>query len=74
MIKWCRHTKNILFYNTVHEIPIQIWESLNCTNHIYFHPDYLISLEKKHPEIHFFYLVLVDDHQKSNCLCKPSSH
>ncbi len=63
MIKWCRHTKNILFYNTVHEIPIQIWESLNCTNHIYFHPDYLISIEKNHPEIHFFYLVLVDDHQ-----------
>ena len=46
------------------EIPQEIWEQLNCSENIYFHPNFLISLEKSNPEIHFSYIVLLDDDQK----------
>lgn len=63
MIKSCSHTKNVLFYNSVNDIPTTTWKALACTNHIYFHPDYLLSVEENHSNIDFLYLVLVDDAQ-----------
>ena len=56
--------KNAFFYNAIEEIPQPTWDALDCTNHIYFHPDYFISLEKNNPQIQFLYLVLKDDSQK----------
>lgn len=54
--------KNIatLFFSSVTEIPATIWTDLQCTNNAYFHPDYLLSLEKNNPQISFSYLVLLD--------------
>jgi len=56
----CSNTNTALFFSSIDEIPTQIWDELNCTKNIYFHPDYLKSLEKNHPEITFSYIVLVD--------------
>ncbi|MCG1035294.1 GNAT family N-acetyltransferase [Polaribacter sp. DS7-9] len=56
----CSNTNTALFFSSIDEIPTQIWAELNCTKNIYFHPDYLKSLEKNHSEITFSYIVLVD--------------
>ncbi|WP_245893541.1 peptidogalycan biosysnthesis protein [Polaribacter butkevichii] len=57
----CTNTNTAQFYATLDEIPSKIWKTLGCTNNSYFHPNFLKSLEKNHPEITFSYIVLVDD-------------
>ena len=57
----CKNTNNALYFSSVDEIPTHIWEDLGCTKNIYFHPDFLKSLEKNHPKIIFSYIVLVDE-------------
>ncbi len=57
---FCSNTNNALFFSSVDEISAEIWQSLNCSTHIYFHPDFLKSIEKNHPEINFSYIILVD--------------
>jgi len=57
----CKNTNNALYFSSVDEIPTQIWEDLGCTKNIYFHPNFLKSLEKNHPKIIFSYIVLVDE-------------
>jgi predicted N-acyltransferase len=56
----CTNTNTALFFSTIDEIPAQIWENLGCTKNNYFHPNFLKSIEKNHPEIIFSYIVLVD--------------
>ena len=56
----CTNTNTALFFSSIDEISSQIWEDLACTENIYFHPDFLKSIEKNHPEISFSYVVLVD--------------
>ncbi|MGJ8743928.1 peptidogalycan biosysnthesis protein [Polaribacter sp.] len=56
----CANTNTALFFSTIDEIPSQIWEKLGCTKNIYFHPNFLKSIENNHPEIIFTYMVLVD--------------
>ena len=53
------------FYASVNEIPQAIWGELQCTTNVYFHPDYLISLEKKNPQIVFSYLVLLNEKKQA---------
>lgn len=60
----CSNTNTALFFSSIDEIPSQIWEDLGCTKNSYFHPDFLKSLEKNHPEISFSYIVLVDKKNK----------
>ncbi|MGB0879800.1 MAG: peptidogalycan biosysnthesis protein [Polaribacter sp.] len=60
----CTNTNNAIFFSSVDEIPQEIWKELNCSKNIYFHPDFLISLEKSNPELHFSYIVLLDDDKK----------
>jgi predicted N-acyltransferase len=57
----CKNTNNALYFSSVDEIPTHIWEDLGCTKNIYFHPNFLKSLEKNHPKIIFSYIVLVDE-------------
>ncbi|WP_252191117.1 GNAT family N-acetyltransferase [Polaribacter sp. Q13] len=57
----CTNTNTAQFFSSIDEIPSQIWEKLGCTINIYFHPDFLKSIEKNHPEITFSYIVLVDN-------------
>ncbi|RCS26219.1 GNAT family N-acetyltransferase [Polaribacter sp. WD7] len=56
----CPNTNNALFFNSVTSVPEHIWESLHCKSNLYFHKDFLIAIEKNHPEITFSYLVLLD--------------
>ncbi|MCI2228574.1 GNAT family N-acetyltransferase [Polaribacter sp. MSW13] len=57
---YCTNTNTALFFSSIDEIPSQIWEDLGCKQNIYFHPNFLKSLEKNHPKIIFSYIVLVD--------------
>ncbi len=58
-----KNTPASLFYSSVDEIPSETWRELACGEHIYFHPNFLKSIEKNHPEIQFSYIILVDDHK-----------
>ena len=58
-----KNTPASLFYSSVDEIPSETWRELACGEHIYFHPNFLNSIEKNHPEIQFSYIILVDDHK-----------
>lgn len=60
----CSNTNTALFFSSIDEISSKIWEELACTENIYFHPDFLKSIEKNHPEITFSYIVLVDELNK----------
>ena len=53
-----------LFFSSVAEIPASIWDELECSKNVYFHPNYLISLEKNNPQITFSYLVLLNKEKK----------
>lgn len=50
-----------LHYNRINEIPKEVWKTLDCRENIYFHPDFLIALEKNNPHLTFFYVVLTDE-------------
>lgn len=54
-------TNNARFFFSIEEISEEIWQFLNCENNIYFHRDFLESIEKNHPEIRFLYIVLLDE-------------
>jgi predicted N-acyltransferase len=64
MLPCCKNTQNFLFYSSVSEISETVWKQLDCTQHVYFHPNYLTSLEKNNPHIHFLYIVLIDEFEK----------
>jgi hypothetical protein len=60
----CKHTKTELYFSSVKEVPNEIWMKLSCSNNLYFHPDYLYSLEKNNPQITFTYIILLDEHKE----------
>jgi len=53
-----KNNNSAIFYSSVNEITQEVWTELQCSASVYFHPDYLISLEKNNPQITFSYLVL----------------
>lgn len=63
-----RQFQNISFYNSIAEIPQQVWLDLNCSSNIYFHPDYLKSLEENNSQLTFFYAIVKDEQQKAIAL------
>lgn len=67
-MKFCKNTNNALFFSSISEISDEIWQALNCENNIYFHRDFLKSIEKNHPDILFLYIVLVDNNKKPTAL------
>ncbi|WP_299838271.1 GNAT family N-acetyltransferase [uncultured Tenacibaculum sp.] len=60
----CKKIQNANYYPTVEDIPEHIWKELNCTNDLYFNPNYLSAISKYHEDIDFWYVVLFDDHYK----------
>ena len=54
-------SKSVLYYDSIKEIPKKIWEDLNCSNTIYFQPNYLIALEENNQHFAFFYVFLKDN-------------
>ena len=56
-----RQFKNISYYNRIEDIPKEVWAELNCSEHLYFHSDYLQSIEENNSHLSFFYTVLKND-------------
>ena len=63
-MNFCSNTNNALFFSSVDEISDEIWKFLACENNIYFHRNFLKSIEKNHPKITFSYIVLVDKNKQ----------
>ena len=63
-MNFCTKTENALFFSSIDEISVETWQALNCDNNLYFSRNFLISIEKNHPEINFSYIILVDKNQK----------
>ncbi|CAI8385534.1 MAG: Uncharacterised protein [Polaribacter sejongensis] len=60
----CYSNTNIaLFFSSIDEIPTQFWETLQCEHNVYFHRDFLKSIEKNHSEMVFSYIILVDKNE-----------
>ncbi|WP_298766869.1 peptidogalycan biosysnthesis protein [uncultured Polaribacter sp.] len=62
---FCKHTNTSLFYNSIDEIPANIWEELQCETNVYFSRLFLKSIEKNHPKIDFCYLILLNKEHKA---------
>lgn len=53
-------TKNLI-YSSVEEISNEIWNKFNFSNNIYLSKEFLKSLETNHPNILFYYIILLDN-------------
>ena len=60
-----RQFKHRSYFNSIKDIPKEIWEELNCTTNSYFHPDYLESVEESNQHLTFFYVVIHDESGKA---------
>lgn len=58
------NSNTALFFSSIDEISNEIWTQLECENNLYFHRDFLKSIEINHSEINFYYIVLVDNSNK----------
>lgn len=63
----CTPTSNALFFNILEDISKEIWEDLSIDNN-YLQLPYLHSLQKNHPNISFYYIVLKNKQQKAIAL------
>lgn len=63
-MKLCKNTNTELYFSSVKDITKEIWKELNCSKNLYFHPDYLFSLEKNNPHIAFTYIVLLNEKEQ----------
>lgn len=53
-----------LFFSSIDEISVDVWSGLDCEKNLYFNRNFLKSIEKNHPKITFFYIVLIDKNKK----------
>jgi len=63
-LKLCKNTSTELFFSSVADISDAIWSELGCADNLYFHPNYLLALEKNNPQIAFSYIILTDAQQQ----------
>ena len=54
-------TLNSEIFKTVDSIPKSYWESLNCTNNIYYSPEFLKAFELANRDIEFNYIFILKD-------------
>ena len=52
---------NSEIFKTVDSIPKSYWESLNCTNNIYYSPEFLKAFEIANTDIEFNYIFILKD-------------
>ena len=50
-------------FNTVDSIPKLYWDSLNCTNNIYYSPEFLKAFEIANTDIEFNYIFILKDEE-----------
>lgn len=60
-----KNAPQVSYYAKVDDIPKQVFNELDCCNHLYFSPGYLSALELNHENIQFSYMVLLDQHSKA---------
>lgn len=60
-----RQFKHRSYYNSIKDIPKDIWKELNCAANSYFHPDYLESVEESNQHLTFFYVVIHNERGKA---------
>jgi predicted N-acyltransferase len=60
-LNFSSNSNTALFFSSIDEISNEIWTQLECENNLYFHRDFLKSIEINHSEINFYYIVLVDN-------------
>ncbi|MCT4700006.1 GNAT family N-acetyltransferase [Tenacibaculum haliotis] len=56
-----KHALNVKYFYAVNEISNDVWQQLNCTENLYYHPKYLEALQQNNPKIQFGYIVLFDE-------------
>lgn len=56
-----KKSSNVCYFSSVDDIPEEVWQELQCSHNLYFHPNYLAALEKGNPQIQFAYIVLFDE-------------
>ncbi len=54
---------NVVTYNSVNHISSQQWDGLECTNNVYFSPEFLKSFEVANPRIDFKYIIVEDNNK-----------
>jgi len=63
-LNFSSNSNTALFFSSIDEISNEIWTQLECENNLYFHRDFLKSIEINHSEINFYYIILVDNSNK----------
>jgi len=64
-LKFFNNIDNVRYFSSASEISEKVWKELNCNKSLYFHKDYLISIEENNPEIKFAYLILLDSKKRA---------
>lgn len=52
---------NVVTYNSINDISLKQWKDLQCSNNVYFSPEFLKSFEISNPKINFKYIVVKND-------------
>ncbi len=58
-------SNNAVFFKKIDKIPAKIWDELDCSDNLYFSPEYLSAIEKNNPQLLFSYIVIKNDQQKA---------
>ncbi len=64
-MKFFNNIDNVRYFSSASEISEKVWKELKCNKSLYFHKDYLISIEENNPEIKFAYLILLDSKKRA---------
>jgi len=54
---------NVVTYNAINDISLKQWKELQCTNNVYFSPEFLKSFEVSNPKIDFKYIIVENNNQ-----------
>lgn len=64
----CKNTNTERYFSTIKNISSKFLDELSCSESLYFHPDYLYSLEKNNPQITFTYIILTNENERAIAL------
>ncbi|MFD2566670.1 GNAT family N-acetyltransferase [Pseudotenacibaculum haliotis] len=57
--------QNVHYFDRISKIPEEVWKDLDCSENLYFSPDYLTALENNNSQLDFFYVVIKNEQQKA---------
>ncbi|CAM1334511.1 GNAT family N-acetyltransferase [Tenacibaculum aestuariivivum] len=68
ILSYKKTTLNVQYFNSIAEISNDIWRELNCSDNLYFSPEYLEALQLNNPAIKFAYIILFNSTNKAIAL------